>query len=173
MKARVAAALLMLLVSNVAVQAQQRVPFSGDRIATVVTRNVYMGVDAEIFAVPRASDSLDLLQKVAAVYNGYFLRDFPERAAAIAAEIEVTRPELIGLQEAIMVRTQEPADGPVSPATNVELDFVQILLDALADRGLEYEVAVQSIGFDVELPSASRNRCPPYRSGGHPRADTT
>ena len=153
MKARVTAALL-ILVSNVAVQAQQRAPFSGDRIATVVTRNVYQGVDAEIFAVPRASDSLDLLLKVAAVYNGYFLRDFPERAAAIAAEIEVTQPELIGLQEAIMVRTQDPADGPVTPATTVELDFVQILLDALADRGLQYEVVVQSIGLDVELPSA-------------------
>lgn len=118
----------------------------------VLTRNVYHGVDAEIFDVPSASDTDDLLQKVAAVYQGYLDRNFPVRADVLAAEIAATRPHLIGLQEAVLVRTG-PAFDP-APATDITLDYVQILLDALAERGLEYEVVVQSIGADIELPSA-------------------
>jgi endonuclease/exonuclease/phosphatase family metal-dependent hydrolase len=148
------AALCFVPLSSTSAFAQQQVPFEGDRVATVMTRNVYHGVDAEIDALPTAANFPDLLQKVAAVYQGYFTRNFPERANALAAEIEAKRPDLIGLQEAVLVRTQSPADGPATSATTVALDFVQILLDALAARGLDYEVVVQSINTDVELPSA-------------------
>jgi endonuclease/exonuclease/phosphatase family protein len=125
-----------------------------DRDITVMTRNVYHGVDAEIFDVTRATSFADLLNKVAAVYQGYQLRNFPERDAALAAEIDATRPDLIGLQEAVLVRTDFPADGPATPAATVALDYLQLLLDALSARGLEYQVVAQSIGFDAELPSA-------------------
>lgn len=145
---------LALMVSSTPVSAQQDVPFAGDRVVTVMARNVYHGVNSEIFAVPMATSFGDLLTRVAAVYNGYLARNFHERAVALAAEIEVNRPELIGLQEAVLVRTQSPPDGPATPATTVALDYVQILLDALAARGLHYEIVVQSIGFDAELPSA-------------------
>ena len=124
------------------------------RVVRVMTRNVYHGVDAEIFAVPAATSFTDLLVKVAAVYQGYHTRNFPERAAALAAEIDAERPDLIGLQEAILVRTQSPADGQTTPATVIDLDYVQLLLDALTARGLRYELVVQSINFDIELPSA-------------------
>ena len=53
-----------------------------ERSVTVMTRNVYPGVDAETAAVPTATSFPDLLQKVAAVYQGYFTRNFPQRAAA-------------------------------------------------------------------------------------------
>jgi endonuclease/exonuclease/phosphatase family metal-dependent hydrolase len=125
-----------------------------ERVVRVLTRNVYHGVNAEIFAVPSATSQLDLLKKVAAVYQGYLARNFPERATALAAEIDERRPDLIGLQEAILVRTQAPMDGMATPATSVALDYVQLLVDALAARGLAYEVVVQSIDFDFELPSA-------------------
>lgn len=146
--------ILSLLLSVTPVGAQQDTPFKGVRVATVMTYNVYHGANAEFDAVVTASGFPDLLQKVAAIYQGYFARDFPQRAAAIAAQVEAVQPELIGLQEAVLVRTQFPADGPATPATTVALDYVQILLDALEARGLHYQVAVQSIGFDAELPSA-------------------
>jgi endonuclease/exonuclease/phosphatase family metal-dependent hydrolase len=146
-------ALLVLLLSAPAI-AQPTVPFAGKRTVTVLTQNVYHGVDAELSAVATASSFQDLLEKVAAVYQGYFARNFPERAASFARSIEVTRPDLIGLQEAILVRTQSPPDGPATLATTVALDYVQILLDALQARGLHYEVVVQAINFDAELPSA-------------------
>jgi endonuclease/exonuclease/phosphatase family metal-dependent hydrolase len=149
-----AASTFSVLLSSTSAIAQQQVPFAGDRVVTVMTRNVYHGVDAEFAAVPTATDFPDLLQKVAEVYQGYFTRNFPERAMALAAEIEAERPDLVALQEAILVRTQVPPDGPTTPASTVALDYLEILLDALAARGLHYEVAVQSFNSNHELPSA-------------------
>src|SRR5262245_8167484 len=149
----VVAALLATSVSTPAA-AQQAVPFRGERVITVMSRNVYHGVNAELFGVASATSFPDLLAKVAAVYRGYQARNFPERAAALAAEIDATRPELIGLQEAILVRTQAPPDGSATPAPTIVLDYVQLLLDALAARGLAYEIVATSVGWDVELPSA-------------------
>ena len=128
-----------------------------ERIVRVMTRNVYHGVNAEIFAVPAATNFVELLSAVGAVYDGYFARHFEERAQRLAGEIQQQRPDLIGLQEAILVRTQSPPDGQATWATYIELDYVQMLLDALAARGLAYEVVVQSINFDVELPSFTKD----------------
>ena len=146
-------ALLVALTVAVPAFAQQR-PFPLGRTVTVMTWNVSNGVDAELAAVPAATDVPDLLQKVATVYQAYVARNFPDRAGAIAAQVAAHRPDLIGLQEAVLVRTQSPQDGPATPATTVAVDYVQILLDALAARGQRYEVVVQSINFDAELPSA-------------------
>lgn len=154
MKALVIAVVSSVLSLLAPVIAGSQLPPAADRSVTVMTRNAYHGVDAETAALVTATDFPDLLQKVAAVYQGYFERNFPERASALAAEIEARRPHLIALQEAILVRTQAPPDGPATPATTVALDFVQILLDALAGRGLQYEVAIQAVNSDHELPSA-------------------
>ncbi len=140
----VATVLVMLICGPVA--AEELTPFRGERTLTVMTQNVYHGVNAELYGVATATDFRDLLIKVAAVFNGYHTRNFPERAAALAAEIEASRPDLIGLQEAVLVRTQAPADGAATPAGTVALDYVQLLLDALAARGLAYEVIGTSFG---------------------------
>jgi endonuclease/exonuclease/phosphatase family metal-dependent hydrolase len=132
----------------------QVTPDASERRVTVMTRNVDHGVLAELLAVAAATSAEDLRQKVTDVYEAYFTRNFPERAAALAREVEALQPDLIGLQEAVLVRTQTPADGQATPATATALDYVQILLDALAARGLQYEVVVQSIGWDIELPSS-------------------
>src|SRR6059036_1417136 len=149
MKMRILMTVLLLVSLSTIAHAE-----NDGRLVTVMTQNVYGGVDAEIFAVPTATSFLDLLVKVVAVYQGYFARNFPERAAAIAAEIQRVQPDLIAPQEALLVRTQYPADGPATAATSVALDYAQILLDALAARGLKYEVVAQATGFDAELPSA-------------------
>jgi len=144
----------ILVVAATPTRAQLPNPADDNRLVRVMTRNLYHGVDAQIFDVPNATTVPDLLNKVAAVYNGYFTSNFAERAEAVAAEIEATRPDLIGLQEAILVRTQFPPDGGATLASDVALDYLQILLDALAERGLRYDVAVQTHAFDFELPSA-------------------
>jgi hypothetical protein len=119
---------------------------------TVMSRNAYHGVDAEILAIPGATSFPDLLNRVADAYLGYHARNFPERARALAVGIETTQPALIGLQEAVLVRTG-PLFNP-APAETVDLDYVQILLDALAERGLHYAVIAENRGFDFELPSS-------------------
>lgn len=144
----------LVMASSVPAVAQQRLPAASDREVTVMTRNADHGVLAELQAVATATSFEDLLLKVAAVYQAYVATNFHERAAALAIEIEAIQPDLIGLQEAVLVRTQWPPDGPATPAPDVAFDYVEILLAALEARGLHYEVIVQSIGWDVELPSA-------------------
>jgi hypothetical protein len=144
----------VLAFSSVQAVGQREPPSAADRVVTVMSLNVNHGVAGELNALAGATDFDDMLAKVAAVYQGYFARDFHARAAAMAIQVEATRPDLIGVQEAVLVRTQYPPDGPATPATDVALDYLEILLDALAARGLHYEVVVQSIGWDAELPSA-------------------
>jgi hypothetical protein len=44
------------------------------------------------------------------------------------------------------------ADGSALDATTDAGDFVQLLLSALAARGLHYQLAAESTGYDVEAP---------------------
>ena len=79
--------------------------------------------------------------------------DFPGRAKAWADEIEHARPDLIGLQEAALWRTQTPADfSPTPNATTVQADLVGLLLAELRSRGLKYEVVIAQTGYDIEAP---------------------
>jgi hypothetical protein len=65
--------------------------------------------------------------------------NFPERAQALAAGIAANQPDLVGLQEVSLIRSQVPPDfSPIPNATTVEFDYLQILLDALAAHGLSY-----------------------------------
>jgi endonuclease/exonuclease/phosphatase family metal-dependent hydrolase len=124
-----------------------------DPSVSVMTRNVYHGVNAELADAAAAQSREEFFVKAAAVFNGYHQRNFPERAALLAAEIEETQPDVVGLQEAVMVRTDTPADGPQTPAEQVSLDYLQILLDKLQARGLNYTAVVQSINWDIEVPA--------------------
>jgi hypothetical protein len=124
-----------------------------DPSVSVMTRNVYHGVNAELADAAAAQSPQEFFVKAAAVFNGYHQRNFPERAALLAAEIEETQPDVVGLQEAVMVRTDTPADGPQTPAEQVSLDYLQILLDKLQARGLHYEPVVQRDNFDIEAPT--------------------
>jgi endonuclease/exonuclease/phosphatase family metal-dependent hydrolase len=121
---------------------------------SIMTRNVYHGVNAEIAQAAAAQSPQEFFVKATAVFNGYHQRNFPERAALLAAEIEETQPDVVGLQEAVMVRTDTPADGPATPAEQVSLDYLQILLDKLQARGLNYTAVVQSINWDIEVPTS-------------------
>jgi len=130
-------------------------PGGKTQTVTVMTQNVYHGVNGELNHAASARTFNELLAAASAVFNGYHERNFPERADSIAAEIEDTHPDVVGLQEAVLVRTDTPADGPATPANEVSLDYVQILLDRLEARGLHYAPVVQSINWDIEVPTAS------------------
>src|SRR5437773_4710776 len=129
---------------------------AADRVVSVMTRNVYHGVDAEFAQATGATTFLQFLTAVGAVFQGYYARNFPERAAALAAEIDAAQPDLIGLQEVVLVGTDQTPpqlDGPATPATAVALDYLQILLDALAARGVHYAPVIALTGLDIEAPS--------------------
>ncbi len=124
-------------------------------ILKVMTRNLYLGAD--INRVILAEDPLQIPALVAQTWGVVQATNFAERAEAIADEIESTKPHLIGLQEVSLFRMQDPGDfvvGGQTLPTEVVLDFLQILLDALESRGLNYEAVAIAEGIDIELPLA-------------------
>lgn len=117
---------------------------------TVMTYNVYQGTElqnslaatnAQEFVVGAAQDFLMMRQT-----------NFRERAEAIASQIQAADPDLVGLQEVALWRTGA-TQFPAVPATTVEQDFLQILLDALAARGIPYTAVSSVQNLDVEGPA--------------------
>ena len=123
---------------------------SDETHVTVMTRNLYLGADltpAFFAATPQ-----DLLEVTTAIWAMVNENDFTDRAKALAAEIAAEGPDLVGLQEVALWRTQSPSDGPTTQATTVAFDFLARLLSELSARGLTY-TAVETLELsDVELP---------------------
>lgn len=139
----------------------------------VVTYNLYVGAD--IFRV-FSPTPCGVPQAVNDIHGIIQTTNFPERAEAIADQIMLQEPHVIGLQEVSLIRTQFPGnslapdgsgieflgDFPADPrftfkldATTVAYDYLQLLLDALSARGLDY-VAVDSaspVNADTEFPA--------------------
>ena len=163
--------------------ANQPVPFKGNRTVTVMTRNLYIGFDLTPVGIAVAANNLpQLLLAVKNAVDTQHATNFPERAQALAAEIAqgqrdyffgwaaaeiaAKQPDLVGLQEVSLIRSQLPPDfSPTPNATTVEFDYLQILLDALAAHGLSYAPVVTVTNRDIELPGLLPNFacCKEYR----------
>lgn len=119
----------------------------------VLSRNIYIGTN-----VTSLFGQVSLLEIPSAVRDAFNLLEntnFTERAEALAVEIEKTKPHLIGLQEVAHVFIQSPGDylSGNSQLADLEVyDYLQILLDALSARGLNYSVAAVLSNADIELP---------------------
>jgi endonuclease/exonuclease/phosphatase family metal-dependent hydrolase len=123
------------------------------KTVTVMTRNLYLGADvAPVVAAALSGDPAAIVAAVSEVWGKVQFTDFPARANGIAREVAAAQPDLIGLQEAELWRSQTPADFVMGNADHVEYDFVEILLEALEARGLHYAVVAEEEGLDVELP---------------------
>ena len=139
----------------------------------MVTYNLYVGAsifrvfDPPVCGVPQAvREIFDIIQA----------NDFSERAEAIADQIMDADPHVIGLQEVSIIRTQYPGnslatdgsgidflgDFPADPrftfkrdAAVVQYDYLELLLNALSARGMNYVVveAASPVNADVEFPA--------------------
>jgi hypothetical protein len=118
----------------------------------VMTANLYLGAD--IFRIVEAAQNttnpLAIPMAVTEVFGIVQATNFPERAEAIADTIMTRRPDVIGLQEVSWYRTG-PYDGGVNAETTV-YDFLDLLMNAIAARGLDYRVAGVVTNADVEAP---------------------
>jgi endonuclease/exonuclease/phosphatase family metal-dependent hydrolase len=125
----------------------------GLRAARVMTQNLYIGLD--VFPIT-AAPLEEIPFAVAAGFADFVANRPEERMAAVAREIALIQPELVGLQEVVEVLSQFPSDaigGNLTPnATEPVVDFLGTLLDELARRGVRYEVAASQLGADLELP---------------------
>jgi len=127
----------------------------GKREVTVMSYNVYVGalIDRILLLDPTDPEfPTRLVETVTQIYWEVVASDPPARMGAIADEIAERRPDLVSLQELTTILTQSPGDLGESPAEDVVYDYLQLLLDALADRGTFYTVAAVASEFDVELP---------------------
>lgn len=138
----------------------------------VVSYNLYIGASIfRVFDPPTCGAP----QAVYDIHSIIQQTDFPARAEVIADQIAMQEPHVIGLQEVTMLRTG-PADSLtesgiewLSPdsctsppcftfktnAEEVSYDYLQILQDALAARGLYFKVAhdASPVNADVEFPA--------------------
>jgi len=142
--------IVIVLVASV-LHAEARHARSGSVV--VMTRNLYVGAD--ILRIVEVESPSDIPLVVAETLETVRRSQPAERMAAIADEIAKRKPHLVGLQEAFQIKTQFPGDffiGNPHPAEYVEVDYLELLLGALEDRGLHYRVAAALANIDVELP---------------------
>lgn len=142
----------------------QAKPRSGESI-TAMTRNVYLGADINRpinAALAAQAEGKPPQEVLVALGNATHVTraivdqtDFRVRARLLAREIDRTNPDLIGLQEVALWRS-----GPlqldqvaIPNATDVDYDFLDVLLRALAKRGEDYEAVAVGDRADVEAPS--------------------
>ena len=126
-------------------------PPASARDITVMSQNLYVGADVDLviraLGTPAPDDdfpallfAIETLGKTA----------FPARVEAIADEIARARPHAVGLQEVSEINIDlRPLGVPVA----VSQDFLAMVQDALARRGLNYTVAATSTNITVSLVS--------------------
>ncbi len=130
------AVLVLALVAGMPATAEAK----DKRDLTVMTQNLYLG--ASLAPVNAATTPFEFIVAAATIYAEVQFTDFPTRADAIAAEIEANDPDVIALQEV----TTWTSTGPGAPPS---LDFLAILQQKLADRGLSYSVGATSNNANV------------------------
>jgi len=123
-------------------------PAAGARGVTVLTRNIYIGTNVD--PIIEAQTPEEFAAAAATAWGILQLTHFPARAEALADEIAATNPHLVGLQEVALYRISDLADP--NPPSTVAFDFLQLLSDALAARGLSYSVVSEVPGTDLAVP---------------------
>jgi endonuclease/exonuclease/phosphatase family metal-dependent hydrolase len=129
-----------------------------DREITVLTRNLYVGFHTEDVVAALGTGNPGLF--IPAIRAGWDMlesNNFPERAAALAEEIDQTDPLLVGLQEVSKLMTGEFLSNDAATDDDPRFagegyDYLQLLLDALAARGLHYAPIAVLDNLDVEFP---------------------
>ena len=137
----------------VALKPEQRIAASGvagrSSAITVMTQNVYVGADVDLviraLGTPDPGDDFPALQFAIETVGK---TDFPARAQAIADEIARRRPKAVGLQEVSRINIDLR---PLGVPAVVDQDFLALIQAALAERGLNYQVAATSDNINVSL----------------------
>ncbi|ELZ29940.1 hypothetical protein C474_12936 [Halogeometricum pallidum JCM 14848] len=121
---------------------------------TVATRN--LGLGANLFSLFLVESVQDLARTVGDLYVDIERSAPTERMRAVAGELARTRPDVVGVQEAALVRTDDVGDGGAGgpDAETVAFDFLADLTAALDAEGEPYEVLQVTTNADAEFPGA-------------------
>jgi len=116
---------------------------AANRDLTVMTQNLYLG--SSLGPALEAKTPEEFVEAVAQIYATVQYTNFPQRAEAIADEIQEKAPDLIGLQEVTKWTTEGQSPPP-------GYDFLAILEGDLEARGLHYTAA--SIAHNANIGPA-------------------
>lgn len=132
--------LLILGVTGKAAARQKRADVS------IMTQNMDAGTDLGFaLAFLGSKEGVDLTLAEIVVSN------IPERAGLLAAKIALERPDIVGLQEVTLWRV-----GPTpETATQTLYDQLELLLAALVEEGVPYDVVAVNHLTDLALPGTS------------------
>jgi Endonuclease/Exonuclease/phosphatase family len=112
-------------------------------IVKVWTQNLYIGADLTPLIL--AGTSADFYDAAAAVLEQVAANYFPIRAQRFATEIALYQPDLIGLQEVSNFTINGINSGPPF------VDYLDEILDALADRGQRYTEKARVVNTDLSI----------------------
>jgi endonuclease/exonuclease/phosphatase family metal-dependent hydrolase len=116
----------------------------------VMTRNLYLGAD--LTAAVHSTSIQQLVDAAGGIFHEIDNNDFRVRARGLAGEIRNKRPDLVGLQETTLVRTEPCTVTPLPPkATHVRYDYLKLLLDQLNKGAKRYRTVVVQDEFDFEI----------------------
>jgi endonuclease/exonuclease/phosphatase family metal-dependent hydrolase len=147
LRARLAACILASLAALLALSA---VAEAKPATVKVMSRNVYLGAD--LTPGVQATSLQALVTGAGKILNEVDTNDFRIRAKGLAAEILKQQPDLVGLQEAALWRTQPCDKNPLPPsATTVRYDFLQLLLAQLNKGKKRYSLVIAKPEFDFEV----------------------
>jgi endonuclease/exonuclease/phosphatase family metal-dependent hydrolase len=122
-----------------------------ERDLTVMTQNLYLG--SSLGPALEAKTAEEFVEGVARIYATVQYTNFPQRAEAIADEIQEKDPDLVGLQEVTKWTT-----AGVSPPSGY--DFLAILESDLAARGLHYTAASVAHNANIGPAPLVSETCP-------------
>ncbi|WP_238883851.1 endonuclease/exonuclease/phosphatase family protein [Clostridium sp. YIM B02551] len=115
---------------------------------SVMTWYIYDGTDlTRLFS----TTPQEVPQRVTEVYRQFLATNIHERAKAIARQIALKKPDIVGLQEAVIVEFIPPN------AHKIVYNFVDILLCELARHGIRYRLVAQNFNSDITLPASTGN----------------
>ena len=118
----------------------------------VMNWNLYVG--AEIEGIAAAGSLEELVVLAGQIWGAVQATDFRERAEAIADYIADRRPHAVTLQEVSTFTLRQPSIYTGYPGDWVEhTDFLDILLEALRERGMQYTDASVAWNFAFEVPA--------------------
>ncbi len=134
-----------------------------EHVVRVMTRNLYLGAD--LTPGLEAGSLTQLNDAAGEIFNQVKENDFPVRAEGLAQEILKTRPDLVGLQEAALWRTEPTCKYILPPnpytARHVAYDYVKLLLKQLNKGQQRYRVVAIQPEFDFET-EANTNGSPDH-----------
>ena len=117
---------------------------AGDRYIKVMTRNQFLGADLTPLILAQTPEEFTAAAAAALAQVG--ANNFPLRAQRLAAEIAFTGSDLIGLQEVYDFKLNGMNMGPPF------VDHLEVTLDALQAKGLNYVVAATVVNLDITIP---------------------